>query len=40
MMPATVTNLADWKASHPPALKLWRALEHLFLRVFEFRSYS
>jgi hypothetical protein len=25
MMPATVTNLAEWKASHPQALKLWNA---------------
>lgn len=24
-MTATVTNLAQWKASHPPALKLWQA---------------
>lgn len=24
-MPATVTNLQDWKASHPPMLKLWNA---------------
>lgn len=24
-MPATVTNLNQWKASHPPALKLWQA---------------
>ena len=24
-MPATVTDLAQWKASHPPVLKLWQA---------------
>ena len=24
-MPATVTDLAQWRASHPPMLRLWQA---------------
>jgi hypothetical protein len=24
-MPATVTNLTEWKAAHPPILMLWNA---------------